>query len=65
MYVVFQYSDYSGSLVQFDSRRRAVLDLSNPYGHVRVDNTNRVSKDELLSFQSHTHEKQFGKLNHS
>ena len=61
MYVFAQYSNFSEYMVNFDGRRRAVSDLNNPYGHVQVDNTNRVSKEEVASFQSHTHERQFGK----
>ncbi|XP_071803003.1 glycoprotein-N-acetylgalactosamine 3-beta-galactosyltransferase 1-like isoform X2 [Asterias amurensis] len=60
MYVFAQYSNFSEYMVNFDGRRRAVSDLNNPYGHVQVDNTNRVSKEEVASFQSHTHERQFG-----
>ena len=60
-----KFSNLSDVIKIFDQRRRESIDLSDPYGHVKVDETNAVSLNELREFQSHDHSKEFGKLTSS
>ena len=57
-----KFANISHHIRLFDQSRRESFDISNPYSHVKVDDTNAVSLGEVLEFQSHRHSKEFGKL---
>ncbi|XP_072029284.1 glycoprotein-N-acetylgalactosamine 3-beta-galactosyltransferase 1-like [Amphiura filiformis] len=54
-----KFARISHVITLFDQRRRESFDLSDPYGHVKVDESNAVSLNELREFQSHNHDKEF------
>ena len=59
-----KFARISHVITLFDQSRRESFDLSDPYGHVKVDDTNAVSLGELQDFQSHIHAKEFGECLH-
>ncbi|XP_038045106.1 uncharacterized protein LOC119719683 [Patiria miniata] len=60
-YIVVRRFDSGQNFVELDSLGRRILELSDPHGHVEVvDDSNRVSRNELLTFKGHTHARQFG-----